>query len=104
MCLVTREKECGCTIILEYVLKNEVAKWKSRRQRFRAMCKRNLWNDNNNWIFQQDHASAHKTVKVDKFCTNNLPKYFKILDRYKAAGDQTYIPSKLDNVSPVERT
>ena len=87
----------------QYVLKNEVAKWKNRRQRFGAMCKRKLWNDNNNWIFQQDHASAHKTVKVDKFCIYHLPKIFELLDGCKAAGNSVYIPSELNDVSPIER-
>ena len=86
-----------------YVLKGEVSKWKNRRARSRPLCQRKLWNDNRNWIFQQDHASAHKTVKVDNYCKNNLPRYSAILDRYKTSDDVLFFPSKMDDVSPIER-
>ena len=99
-----------------YVLKGEVSKWRNRRTRSGVLCERKLWNDNQNWIFQQDHASAHKTVKVDNYCKNNLPRYFKILDRYKPNADEydsddeisedddsLFMPSKMDDVSPIER-
>lgn len=94
----------GASEYQDLVLDGCVAWLGARTREDGPIDKRKLFDDNDDWIFEQDHARSHASNLVERWLQEHsdlVPAYFRTLARHK--NHAWYVPSKMPDVWPIER-
>ena len=67
-----------------------------------AINRRKLFEDNEDFIFEQDFATPHSTNVNQTFMEENFPQHTPTLHRFNGV-DDLFFPPKLDDFWPIER-